>query len=56
MQKDNVIRLKKPETNSDILTEVLRNGARQLLAKAIEAEVKEFLDQHNAVTVEVPRV
>lgn len=47
MQKDNVITLKKPETNSDILTEVLRNGARQLLAKAVEAEVKEFLDQHN---------
>lgn len=47
MQKDNVITLKKPETNSDILTEVLRNGACQLLAKAVEAEVKEFLEQYN---------
>jgi len=47
MQKDNVITLKKPETNNDLLTEVIRNGARQLLAAAIEAEVKEFLDQHN---------
>jgi len=47
MQKDNVITLKKPETNNDLLTEVIRNGARQLLAAAIEAEVKEFLDHHN---------
>lgn len=47
MQKDTVIAFKKPDTNNDLLTEVLRNGARQLLATAIEAEVKEFLDQHN---------
>ena len=47
MQKDNVIALKKPDTNEDLLTEVLRQGARQLLASAIEAEVKEFLEQHN---------
>lgn len=47
MQKDNVICLKKPDTNNDLLTEVLRQGARQLLATAIEAEVKEFLEQHN---------
>jgi transposase-like protein len=47
MQKDTVFAFKKPDTNTDLLTEVLRNGARQLLAKAIEAEVNEFLDQHN---------
>lgn len=47
MQKDNVIELKKPEGMSDLLTEALRNGARQLLAAAVEAEVDEFLSQHN---------
>jgi hypothetical protein len=49
MQKDNVITLKKPETNRDLLTEVLRSGAQKLLAMAVEAEVREFLDQHNPV-------
>ena len=47
MQKDTVISLKKPAINHDVLTEVLKNGARQLLAAAIEEEVKEFLAQHN---------
>ncbi len=47
MQKDNVIEFKKPEVITDLLTEALRNGARQLLAAAVEAEVDEFLSQHN---------
>jgi len=47
MQKDNVIEFKKPEQITDLLTETLRNGARQLLAAAVEAEVDEFLSQHN---------
>jgi len=47
MSKDNIIELKKPVEEKDILTEVLRNGAKQLLAAAIEAEVKEFISQHN---------
>jgi len=47
MQKDNVIGFKKPAAIKDVLTEVLRSGARQLLAVAIEAEVEEFLATHN---------
>lgn len=47
MRKDNVIELKKPETVNDLLTEVLRSGARKLLAAAVNAEVEEFLSQHN---------
>ena len=31
---------------ADPLTEVLRNGARALLAQAVEAEVAEFLAKH----------
>ncbi|MFZ3067085.1 MAG: IS256 family transposase [Gammaproteobacteria bacterium] len=47
MGKDNVIGLKKPETINDLLTEVLRSGAKKLLAAAVNAEVEEFLNQHN---------
>jgi hypothetical protein len=36
----------RPGSFADPLTEVLRNGARALLAQAIEAEVAEFLAKH----------
>jgi transposase-like protein len=45
--KDNIIDIKKPAAIKDLLTEVMRNGARELLAVAIEAEVKEFLQAQN---------
>jgi len=38
-----VVPLRKPETLEDPLTAILRRGARQLLAQAIEAEVETFL-------------
>jgi hypothetical protein len=41
-----IIPLRQPETIDDPLTEVLRAGARELLAKAVEAEVEEFLATH----------
>src|ERR1700722_14377302 len=47
MRKDNVIALEKPESVKDLLTEVIRLGARKLLAAAVDAEVEEFLSQHN---------
>ena len=46
MSKDNVVRLIQPGAFDDQLTEVLRNGARALLAQAVEAEVAGFLGQH----------
>ncbi len=47
MTKDNVIDLKKPETfTDDPLTEILRNGAKKLLAQALEAEIESFLSQY----------
>jgi len=42
----NVVKLLQPGSCADPLTEVLRNGARALLAQAIEAEVAEFLAKH----------
>ena len=46
MSNDNVIKLIQPGAFDDQLTEVLRTGARALLAQAVEAEVAEFLGQH----------
>ena len=46
MSDANVLKLLQPGSFADPLTEVLRNGARALLAQAIEAEVAEFLAQH----------
>ena len=46
MPNDNVVKLLQPGTFSDRLTEVLRTGARALLAQAVEAEVADFLRLH----------
>jgi putative transposase len=43
---DTVIKLMQPGSFEDPLTEVLRNGARALLAQAVEAEVASFLGRH----------
>src|SRR6185437_10984208 len=49
MSKDNVLALRNPGIAgevSDVLTQVLREGAQQMLARAIEAEVAEFLERY----------
>ncbi len=46
MPKDNVVRLIQPRAFEDQLTEVLRNGARALLAQAVEAEDASFHAKH----------
>ncbi len=46
MFKDNIIKLIQPGSVADQLTEILRNGARALLAQAVEAEVADFLGKH----------
>ena len=47
MSEVNVVTLLQPGSFADPLTEVLRNGARSLLAQAVEAEVAEFLAKHS---------
>jgi len=42
----NVFLLSQPGTFTDPLTEILRNGARALLAQAVEAEVSSLLSCH----------
>src|ERR1700704_4589263 len=46
MTDTNVFHLSQPGTFADPLTEVLRNGARALLAQAVEAEVAALLSGH----------
>jgi hypothetical protein len=48
MTKDNVITLKKPiESANDVLSNLLRQGAQQLLTQAIEEEITLFLSRNN---------
>ena len=50
MRKDNVIDFKKPEPFiDDPITTLLRQGARQLLNAALEAEISIFLNQYKEI-------
>ena len=55
MSDNTVLKLSRPSTFSDPLTEVLRSGARSLLARAVEAEVAAFLDGHSEARTEEGR-
>ena len=47
MSQNNVIELKKPEPFvDDPITEIIRQGARKLLAQALEAEIELFINQY----------
>ena len=50
MKKNTVVALDKPSPYvEDPLTEVLRKGAREMLAQAVEAEVAAFLEAHEEI-------
>ncbi len=50
MKKDTVVELKKPDTVAeDPLMEILRKGAREMLTRALEAEVETFLERFDHV-------
>lgn len=50
MSQNKIIDLKKPgEFCEDPLTELLRNGARQLIADAVQVELQELLDQYSVL-------
>jgi hypothetical protein len=46
MTDTNVLQFSQPGTFADPLTEVLRTGARALLAQAVEAEVASLLERY----------
>jgi hypothetical protein len=51
----NVFQLSQPGTFADLLTQVLRNGARALLSQAVEAEVAALLGYHADKLTDVGR-
>ena len=53
MNTDTIVDFPAPEESSaDYLTQVLRDGARRLLAQAVEAEAASFLAQFSNLTTE----
>ena len=50
MLDSKIIQLNKPA--EDPLHEILQRGARELLAKAVEAEVNELLAQYSALEID----
>jgi len=53
MRNDTVISIKKPESFiDDPITEILRNGARKILAQALEMEIELFVNQYKELTDE----
>src|SRR5436309_2779608 len=46
MPETNLLQFSQPGTFADPLTEVFRNGARALLAQAVEAEVASLLERY----------
>ena len=58
MKEDIVVEYRNPGIAlpvADVLTEVLRNGARELLQQAVEVEVAEFVARHRALKDEHER-
>lgn len=55
MKKDKIISLEKPEENADLLTGLLKTGARELITQAVQAELAPFLSQHQEKTDEQGR-
>lgn len=52
MSNDNVIAFQPPESPTffnDALTELVRKGARQIIAQAVEVELQEFLAQYQSL-------
>lgn len=58
MKEDNVVGYRNPGVAvpvADVLTEMLRSGARELLQQAVEAEVAEFVERHRELKDERAR-
>ena len=56
MSQDNILSFKNPASEvPDLLTEIARQGAREMLAKAIELEVQDFLGDFEPLTTEEGR-
>ena len=48
MKNINILSFKKQENSTDVLTELLKNGAKQLIHDAVAAELQEFISKHQS--------
>ena len=49
---DNVVNLKEASSTTDLLTDLIKNGAKEIIAKAIEAELYQLLAKYEEELVE----
>ena len=49
MEKNSILEFNNKESVSDVLNELLINGAKQLIHQAVEAELSEYLSQHQRI-------
>ena len=52
MNENNVTQLVQPGEFTDLLTEIVRNGARSMLAQAVEIEAEQFLKAHEHLSTQ----
>ena len=50
MGKDSILEFNNKESFSDVLNELLRDGAQQLIRQAVETELGEYMSQHQRIT------
>jgi len=50
MGKDSILEFNNKESVSDVLNELLRDGAQQLIRQAVETELSEYMSQHQRIT------
>ena len=49
MGKNSILEFNNKESVSDVLNELLREGAQQLIRQAVETELSEYLSQHQRI-------
>ncbi len=49
MGKNSILEFDNKESVSDVLNELLRDGAQQLIRQAVETELSEYLSQHQRI-------
>ena len=50
MEKNGILEFRIKESVSDVLNELLRDGAQQLIRQAVETELSEYLSLHQRLT------
>ena len=49
MEKNSILEFNNKESVSDVLNELLRDGAQQLIHQAVETELSEYFSQHQRI-------